>query len=428
MMYILIFFLFLKLFVWIAQVLEQHFVPAYHPGIRPAPVPGLPQTPEAYLEVIRQMADGKDPPVIAQVSFFLNVKYYREASSNEAQCNAFTSILIRFLELGQLEMLLQNGYLLGIFQLSFYHLEFVRQVAELHLKSQAPEAQFNALLTHLFAKYPVPRVMDKAFLQSENKVRQRWYLDMAQGKNLRKSQGLPLKLSNRMVAHLEDVQEGFGILKAFRWAQARGLGASPVLATQLAEGPLGYNRFQNEAFWLAFLKFVVQQAPNAQEVNTMVQYLERVRLARPDFGFKGRSWDRLLEEANRWKALHGLSEIGDLWWSSLGLPTYEQQDEAGTQWFIVELTNQQDLFFEGRSMHHCVSEYAESCQMGESAIFSLRRQSPGLETPKSMATLEVDPGNNSIVETSAKANEPLDDTCKKHVKAWANLAQLSVAL
>lgn len=383
-----------------------------------------------YLRLIQEITNGKDPPEIKMMDFPRLFRQYWEACSNQEQSQAFQALVERILVLNRLTLLTNDQYILGLFHLSIYHTEFIRPVSELRLGNQEPHVQFNTILIHCLAQYPVPIVLDQAFLSKGLKTEQRWYIDCASGKNLRFSEGLPLKLTNRMVALLAEAPKNYTIPKALRWAQVQGLGGSSSLAQKIAEGQLGFNHFSNEKFWVSFLYFVIQQPESStSELHSVICYLEAVLNSRQEFKFSGRSWKRLLEEAQRWREVMGLSGLEvDQWWSTIGLPGYEHRDEDGTFWFVVELTNQEELFFEGRALNHCVGEYADDCQSGDSAIFSLRRQNPGLPAPKPVATLEVNPESLAIVEASASCNTTPDATTWQHVKQWAQIAQINIAL
>ena len=47
------------------------------------------------------------------------------------------------------------------------------------------------------------------------------------------------------------------------------------------------------------------------------------------------------------------------------------KDESGNDWTITELTDDKALYVEGKSMHHCVFNYADKCVNNECAIFSV---------------------------------------------------------
>jgi hypothetical protein len=93
-----------------------------------------------------------------------------------------------------------------------------------------------------------------------------------------------------------------------------------------------------------------------------------------------------------------------------------------TTYSIVQLITGQDLFNEGRNMHHCVFNYIERCITGLSSIWSLRYQED--ETTVRLATIEV--SNNIIIQVRKKANQLPGILEETIINEWAKSTGLMV--
>ena len=97
------------------------------------------------------------------------------------------------------------------------------------------QRQFRSLLAWLFADYDVPPFLAEPFeaVNARPKAaKQLWYIDVAQGPNLRRCKGLPIPLTSRMAHHVMLAPHDLSLGQAFRWGQTLGLGGDETWRRQ----------------------------------------------------------------------------------------------------------------------------------------------------------------------------------------------------
>lgn len=88
------------------------------------------------------------------------------------------------------------------------------------------------------------------------------------------------------------------------------------------------------------------------------------------------------------------------------------------RWMVVELTTITELKAEGVALAHCVAGYARRCRQGRSSIFSVRHKSSE-GTWHSLATIEVSPSWNRVVQLRGYRNRPVNLKVHRVVAEWA---------
>ena len=215
----------------------------------------------------------------------------------------------------------------------------------------------------------------------------------------------------------------FNIYEAFRWAQARAMGADVHQAKAIVKTSIGESFYDN-VFWKSVIQFFINNPSiRSDQYNLVIRYISNQkydnilvhengeyveRPAQPNISMKGRCAVKLLELAEEW--LSNLKKNGvaqNIEWNKSkynDLKFAEGNHEDETLWIFKELTSSRELFAEGNSMHHCVYTYEIDCVKGESSIWSLiSRKKSG--TVKKELTIEIDPSENSIVEALGKYNK-----------------------
>jgi hypothetical protein len=313
------------------------------------------------------------------------------------------------------------------------------------------EAQLLALARHLVADYPMPAWFDHCWLD-EQFAPTRWYVDVAQGRNLAQMVGLPFPLTRKM-AHftlaLDPGRRPVTVEQALRYGQLRGVGvpeevAAEAISTRLAR-PL-----PAEEFWLSFARWLARHPEVIGEVGILVDYLFAQRCGQfgnppePHLDVSRRQPDSLLREAHRWHmAQDGRHVAGPPRWKSCDIPGWPlvdtRRDPAPSlapspsplapvpppDRVIVELTRRADLEEESNVLHHCVWTYGPSCASGAVAIFALReRHADGKLRPK--VTIEVWPGPKQVVQVRGSCNRDPDPDDAALVRQWAKSVGLTV--
>ncbi|WP_165226449.1 PcfJ domain-containing protein [Aquisphaera insulae] len=306
---------------------------------------------------------------------------------------------------------------------------WVRQPGPWVPKTHNADRQFHALLRHLLAKYDVPAFLNSAWtegLTPAGVIHQRWFIRIAQGRNLRDAEGLPIPLTKKQAHLYLQAPADFDVLRAFRWAQLRELGADERFIRSVAATRVG-GSFDHEDFWITVLRWLVDQ-PMLDHAHhgPIVDYLFDRRFAanvpnplasqpgqpllipaQPNLSMKGRDVDGLLRAVAAWhRRLGGGGHGPNFAWDPVGLPELVHEEGEGKSrkvYRIVQLTNAHALQGEGRVMGHCVASYAQSCRAGRCSIWSLRMiDAEGLETR--LVTLEVANASRQVVQARRKLN------------------------
>lgn len=334
---------------------------------------------------------------------------------------------------------MQEPYILGLTELFRDQYAWIRQIKSWKPRSHNPDRQFSSLARHLFANYHVPRFMDKAWLTG-NRLHQKWFRHIGDGQNIRTASDLPVPLTKMMAHHFLSCPDHHSIHGAFRWAQARALGADKEMANAIVQTRLS-DTFRDKDFWLSVLSFlgrnpmldtvhigpIVDYIWNQKYEDVMV-FVERGVVenrgpAQPNFTMKGRTVNSLLQQVDRWHQGLGKRKAGiDLAW--LKSPVLDFEFIEGTAerknmriWRIDELLSSQELIDEGRKMRHCVATYAQSCHHGSCGIWSMTLQTK--EGIQKVLTIEVRLPSKTIRQVRGKMNRLPDAKEREIIQRWA---------
>jgi len=324
---------------------------------------------------------------------------------------------------------------------------FVTKLEEWKPASKNRHKQFASLLRHLFAKYEVPLFMDEAWHRANawgsswnsiGPVKElQWWLDIANGKNIRKSEHLPWPMTKRMAHFFIQTPDDFTITGAFRWAQIHALGGDErivraVMATFLGQAlEVG----EQHTFYESVLRFFINNPMlDTMHYGPILDYLRNQKYVtqrgapgppQPNLSMKDRQPDALLNQVESWHARLGQEKrrrnaskwehhelIGD--WS------YQEKKKDHTVIYsIVQLLTASELKEEGRRLEHCVGSYSWSCGSGRTSIWSVRRYHPDGHTYDPLGTVEISNEHNRIVQFAAKRNRAPDTKAKSLVEKWS---------
>ncbi len=284
--------------------------------------------------------------------------------------------------------------------------------------------EFRSLARHLFAIYAVPGFMDSAWDLSAGPQafqQQVAFIQLGRGAKLR-SLNLPVVLTKKMEHYARRAPEHFTVLQALRYGEMRGLGGDHMQACEVAASRLGSDA-TNASFWRSVIRFIANSPKMPMNhISAIIDFIQSNKFAGeevqtadgiqirrppwPEFEIAGRTLSSILRLVREWNPeLNGNNSKGFSWEGS-GTRAFRYvekcPDEQDLDWSIIELLNSTTLYAEGRGLSHCVYTYANKCRRRESTIWSLRLRVGGEE--KRMATIEVEPSNQVIVQIRAKRN------------------------
>jgi hypothetical protein len=246
---------------------------------------------------------------------------------------------------------------------------------------------------------------------------------------------MPLRLTRKAAHVFASAPDDVGPRQALRWAQIRAAGVSRRLTRELLSTAAGSD-FENDAVWLGFFeKLGSEPAIRLEQVGPLVDYL-RHRIgeaADAPFSLKGRSIASLLDGMQRWHLDLTTRRYAERYagvagsatrWSGLHDVMPRSETREGEVWEILELTSFEELYEEGRTLHHCVATYTDACQRGRASIWSLRVYRADREA--SRVTVRLDTARRAVVEARTFCNGAITHEAARFIEAWARHNGLGV--
>lgn len=249
--------------------------------------------------------------------------------------------------------------------------------------------------------------------------RQRWFIELGRGRNLRSLDELPVPLTARMAPEVVIAPEDLALYPAFRWAQVFGRGGRDRVTAAFAHSPIARPPGpEGEAFFDEVAeKLVRAPLPVAAQVAPLLDYLRYVRfresaprcevrrdgLPNPRYRLGQRALHTVLREAGDWHARRAASGRRSmrLSWRARG---YNRALDKGR---FDELTSSEQLRAEGAELRHCIESYDWACAFGHAAVVSCR---PGPDDSEqvpspSRRSKGAKPGRGTRASQSASAKE-----------------------
>jgi len=306
----------------------------------------------------------------------------------------------------------------------------IRDIESWNPKTRNVHRQFSSLVRHLFAEYKLPNFMDSVwFRESDEWVF--WFLEIGQGKNIRKMPDLPIKLTKKMAHSMMNSPTAIvsTIEEAMCWGQITAIGGDKKFYDKMKSlRPLNLNCSANEVnvaknkFWQTVMEWFLRHPMlDYEHYGPIVDYINNHKFhnnaENPDFEIVGRSPLALMRSVDEW---HGTLNKGSckdtIEWSGLNIDWIweeKKNDMPINEWTIVEITSNHELKAEGKAMRHCIFSYLDSCQAGEKAVFSL------CKNLQRVATIAYVPPHNSILDVRGHCNKTPNSHEISIINKWA---------
>ncbi|RXR24268.1 PcfJ domain-containing protein [Flavobacterium stagni] len=344
---------------------------------------------------------------------------------HEWRKEVFKSLLLTLEEKKYFALLRNDEAIQVVAKIAFFGNKTIRSIDSLTRTQWEAEAQLSTLIQHCFAQYPVAKFLESAFY-GDNKVHMLWYIQLGRGKSVLQLNGFPVQFTAKMAHLFTHASDELEINQAIRWAQAKGYGASDLMAEIVAWSSLA-THFDREEFWKTVIQWLAKTAnASLDQVDLVLQYIDFKRNAQATFDMNGRTWNALYRQAEAWhiEMCKAQEAKGRAEWKTSGIQGFSKTMhlEIPISYVIYELVNSESLYEEGASMYHCVAEYEFDCIEGSSAIFTMRKFKGTEETIE--ATLEVNLDYKTIVQAKAKYNEDISEESYILVQEWAKKAGL----
>ncbi|HAS39527.1 MAG TPA: hypothetical protein DCS93_03570 [Microscillaceae bacterium] len=314
------------------------------------------------------------------------------------------------------------------------------------------------LIHYLFAKFPVPKFMNQAW-DEINERYIRWFIHLGSGLNIRTAPGLPIELTKRMAHFFTIAPEDYTIQKALRYAQIMGMGGTEALVDDLDVTSVA-RMLEHKDFWSTVLQFFTKnkgtdsEEMDPEKMNKIVEYIYHQKFLprrtrnrdgkwkmlpppKPQLSIKGRTVDSLNKSVEKWQEeldrerelLNKLGEDEFIQWRAVPIRDFTHITQRGGRletYSITQLVSNFELKEEGKAMNHCVATYVEECIGGESSIFMMTLKSKQHHKPKRLVTIEVGLTEHMVLQIKAKNNEPPSREILDIIDIWMDAEQLTL--
>lgn len=336
-----------------------------------------------------------------------------------------------------------RAMLKGIISISKHREKWINNPDFWKPEGETPVKQFLSLVKFLLCKYPMPEFFNEIWFQDsseDNTNYQKWYVNIAQGENLRAQKDLPVPVTKKIAHYFMKAPCNYSIPMAFKWGQIHAMGGNERIVNGVFSTPLKENFAHNE-FWQTVIKFFVDNPMlDTEHYRNIYDYIRSQKFCgeippQPNFSMHGRTPQTLLAQVENWheemnrrrEAINQAvlenahlanyvpfphrtvsskwdkSCISDLVKDSKKIPDNGDVSNIRENFYsIKEITSQTGLEQEGMDMHHCVGSYASSCSTGRVAIFSFSMGKKSKE--KKLLTIEVSLERKEIVQMRGVCN------------------------
>ena len=287
------------------------------------------------------------------------------------------------------------------------------------MKTRDPARLRLAAARHLYARYPVPSMLEHVWIDAaglddaEIRLRKQWYVAAARGDSLYKA-GAGQWLTRKEVHAFLDPPAGLGFDGAFWHAIARSHLDAPGPALAIARSRIARSPRAELRFWRDVARFFCANPVPVGTIDDLCDYLADCRVRGQDYSIEGRTlsslgrrmheWHRDVAAIERIEALRrraaGRGADVNATWAGSRLSDWDWRpsNKAATsrdeRFVIRQLKQAEDLVMESRAMRHCVSTYAAKCIAGQASIWSLRRCA-GNRVDR-LLTIEVDRQDRAV--------------------------------
>lgn len=352
----------------------------------------------------------------------LRARFARMGTQNSLwQRDTFTRLLLH-LHAQCCDTVLRNPAFIDVLaNISVFGNKIVREPEAWVKDSFVAENQLASLIRHCFARYDVPPFLENVFAGS-SRIHMLWYIQLGRGDSVQQLCGFPVTFTKRMAHEFRHTPgNSLSVGQAIRRAQALGYGACAHTAGAMAWSCWSEN-FDDEEFRATAIRFIAAEAgePAFDVLQQVLEYLTAMRREQPAYSMRGRTWAALARQAAEWHAEQSRRAAAEDYteWDNGLLRNFSVENELAI-FSIVQLTNSEALYEEGEEMCHCVADYAYDCSVGDSAIFSVRKQVRGAEGFTRLATVEVRPQDGAIVQAKAVYNQSICVEAAAIIQQWA---------
>ncbi|MEM7183415.1 MAG: PcfJ domain-containing protein [Spirochaetota bacterium] len=334
-------------------------------------------------------------------------------------------------------------YHTAILSLAAFGSQFIRPIEDWEGNYTSPRETFYSLFQHLLGEYPTAKFLHSVWMDTKSKdsrIRQAYHIQIARGKSFRRINP-ELNFTRQMEHWFLQAPDHYSYTEAIRFGQMKGMKSEDWLIQAIVDSRLGRN-LDNEKFWRQILHFLHKnQYKNLceQKVGMIIDFLQAIKFERKkiygthgifyqeppqaDFSLRGVTCKSLLALSEDWhERVHREKEKGFANWNKSHLGDFEyvekvQDPQTPTKyWSIKELLTNNELFWEGRNLRHCVRTYESQCIKRQTTIWSMAYFIK--DKRLRVLTIEVNPFNKRVVQVRGKNNRFATKSELKIIQRW----------
>lgn len=308
--------------------------------------------------------------------------------------------------------------------------------------------QALAYVDHLFRRFPTPFFLYRAVLSRQgvelvfgpqeadpefwrdcgHRTYARWFIIVAQGGSLAKE--MKGQLTKKEVHCFLQAPDENSITRNLFWAKCAAAGVPPKLCQFLT------TRMANPKLLEALgdrlpdvIRFYATEhkAMGETELRWITDFVIR-SIANPEFSFKGRTYGSMYKLTREWhRTVHASRPRKALEWEKR-FRDWDLTLKIGRV-RAIELYTTRLLEEEGDRQRHCVAGYDDICARGLAQIVSMRwfAEVGGVKQEVSRITMEVSPGNRTVVQIRGRYNRKATHQEMQHIRAWAGDLGLGIS-
>jgi hypothetical protein len=312
-----------------------------------------------------------------------------------------------------------------------------------------------AAARHLFARYPVPAMLERIWINDagldaeEVRLRKHWYVVAACGGSLYKAGASRWLTRKEVHAFLNPPVVGLGFDEAFWLAIARSYVDEPGPAMRIARSKISRAPRSEIAFWREVARFFCVNSAPVETIDDLCDYLAECRRGDLSYSVEGRTLASLSRRMHEWHhdiaaierieairrrvagrgATRGADASAHAQWSGSPLtdwewiPSAKDASAKGERFVVRQLKQAEDLVMESRAMRHCVSTYAAKCIAGHASIWSLRRCTK--DRIDRLLTIEVDQQGRAV-QVRGLANRLAHANERNVLERWARARRITL--
>jgi hypothetical protein len=294
------------------------------------------------------------------------------------------------------------------------------------IKSKDPAKIALAIARHVFAAYPVPQHLERIWLggeqldQKEIVRRKTWYVEVAQGRSLYKTQTRDV-LTRRETHVFVTAPSGLSFNEALWHAVARSYGDDLGVALRIARSKVA--RHDITPFWRDAARFFAVNPVPLNEIDDLCDFFEARLAENRRYSLKGRTLSLLRAQCEAWhRDLARIRRVGGGSWEGSPLPDWSckvrhrEQRHKDVTWTVTQIKTGRELAEEGNRMRHCVYSYKPLCMSGRSSIWSVK--ACNWAGSQRVLTIELD-AYNRVVQIRGYANRLPKPSEMSIVRRWA---------